>query len=152
MTQWVAGEIAFGTWRRHVGSWLAAAAADPRVLLLRYEDMIADLAGCVARLSAHLGLGYSDAELGKLLPRMTFAWMKEHEAAFAPTSVAWVDKADGFSFVRRGKVGGGKEDLTAAQRLEREASALAQLPKEKRKFAEAEKKEARALPATLAAR
>mmetsp|Transcript_16251 Transcript_16251/g.46814 ORF Transcript_16251/g.46814 Transcript_16251/m.46814 type:complete len:108 (+) Transcript_16251:2309-2632(+) len=78
--------------------------------------MIADLAGCVARLSAHLGLGYSDAELGKLLPRMTFAWMKEHEAAFAPTSVAWVDKADGFSFVRRGKVGGGKEDLTAAQR------------------------------------
>ena len=59
---------------------------------------------------------YSDAELGKLLPRMTFAWMKAHEAAFAPTSVAWVDKADGFSFVRRGKVGGGKEDLTAAQR------------------------------------
>jgi len=116
VTQWVAGEIAFGTWRRHVGSWLAAAAADPRVLLLRYEDMIADLAGCVARLSAHLGLGYSDAELGKLLPRMTFAWMKAHEAAFAPTSVALVDKGDGFSFVRRGKVGGGKEDLTAAQR------------------------------------
>ena len=76
--------------------------------------MKADLPGCVARISAHLGLAHTEAQLTALLPRMTFEWMKTNERAFAPTSVAWVDKGDGFSFVRQGKVGGAKDDLTPA--------------------------------------
>ena len=116
VAQWSDGAIAFGTWRRHVGAWLAAAEADPRVLLLSYEAMKADLPACVARVAAHLGLAPSAELTARCLSRVDFAWMKAHEERFAPRSVAWLDKGDGFSFVRRGEVGGAKLDLSAEQR------------------------------------
>eukprot|EP00967_Tisochrysis_lutea_P131079 scaffold227466_cov32-Tisochrysis_lutea.AAC.1 len=34
--------------------------------------------------------------------------MKANVGQFAPKSVAWVDKGDGFQFVRRGRVGDGE--------------------------------------------
>ena len=108
--------MAFSTWRRHVGSWLAAAESDPRVLLLSYEEMKADLPACVARVALHLGLAPSAELMATCLSRMDFAWMKAHEERFSPRSVAWLDKGDGFSFVRQGKVGGGALDLSTQQR------------------------------------
>ena len=36
--EWLAGRIAFGTWRAHVSKWLAAAERDSRALVLRYEQ------------------------------------------------------------------------------------------------------------------
>ena len=87
-----------------------------RVLLLSYEAMKADLPACVARVASHLGLAPSAELMATCLSRMDFAWMKANEERFAPRSVAWLDKGDGFSFVRQGKVGGGKLDLSAEQR------------------------------------
>ena len=86
------------------------------MLLLSYEAMKADLPACVARVASHLGLSPSPELMATCLSRMDFAWMKAHEERFSPRSVAWLDKGDGFSFVRQGKVGGGALDLSAEQR------------------------------------
>ena len=43
-----------------------ALAADPRVLLLSYEQMKADLPACVARVAAHLGLAPAPELLQKI--------------------------------------------------------------------------------------
>jgi len=44
-----------GSWGENVGSWLAARAHHPGFLLLRYEDMLSDPAGEIARVSALAG-------------------------------------------------------------------------------------------------
>jgi len=41
--------------------------------------------------------------------------MKANVAKFEPKSVSWVDKGDGFQFVRKGQVGASRELFTAAQ-------------------------------------
>ena len=45
-----------GTWAENVGSWVAARANHPGFLLVRYEDMLSDAAGEMARVSAFAGL------------------------------------------------------------------------------------------------
>ena len=59
--QWLAGKIAFGTWRAHVGGWLLAAQSDPRVLLLSYEAMKDDAAASVRRVAAHLAVDLTES-------------------------------------------------------------------------------------------
>ena len=113
--QWLAGKIAFGTWRAHVGGWLLAAQSDPRVLLLSYEAMKDDAAASVRRVAAHLAVDLTDEQLAAVVERTSFASMKANAARYHPTSVEWLDKGDGFSFIRKGTVGDAAECLTPAQ-------------------------------------
>ena len=53
-------------------------------------------------------------EVEALLPRLDVAYMKQHIAKFEPKSVAWVNKGDGFQFVRSGQVGESRSLFTAA--------------------------------------
>ena len=113
--QWLAGKIAFGTWRAHVGGWLLAAQSDPRVLLLSYEAMKDDAAASVRRVAAHLAVDLTDEQLAAIVERTSFASMKANAARYHPTSVEWLDKGDGFAFIRKGTVGDAAECLTPAQ-------------------------------------
>ena len=45
-----------GSWGENVGSWTATRRCDPNFLLLRYEDMLADVSAGAARISNFLGL------------------------------------------------------------------------------------------------
>jgi len=104
--EWLAGSLAFGAWAPHVDTWLTAARTDSRILVVRYEDLLADPATMVARVAQHIGADVPAARMKEqVLPRVSFAWMKEHESMFVPRSVRWVDKGDGFTFIRRGKSG-----------------------------------------------
>ena len=85
----------FGSWSAHMRSWLAAAETDPRVLIISYEALRADPRALIAKVNAHCGFGLSEARLDALLPRFTFAWMRQHEAIFEPRSVKWVQPALG---------------------------------------------------------
>ena len=112
VTEWTNGRAPFGSWSAHLKSWLCGeAAADPRVLIVAYEDLKADLRGCVGRVNAHCGFGLSEARLDELLPGFEFEWMRKNEDKFHPRSVRWVrrdeDKED-FHFIRAGRVGDGK--------------------------------------------
>ena len=68
----------------------------------------ADIAAATRAVARHLRIELSDAELATILPRLDVGYMKTHIARFEPKSVAWVEKGDGFQFVRKGEVGGGK--------------------------------------------
>ena len=61
---------------------------DPRVLLLRYEDMKTDIRGCVQQIIAHCDLPISDEKLTELLPKFSFQYMKTNRAKFSPKTVS----------------------------------------------------------------
>ncbi len=113
-TQWLAGSIAFGGWMDHLVSWAGGAAAqDPRVLILHYEAMKADLPGCLTRIAAHCGIPMEDGDLPRVAARCSFAYMSEHRARYEPRSVVWRDLA--FRFMRKGEVGDHQMHFTDVQ-------------------------------------
>lgn len=50
--------------------------------------------------------------------------MKANLPKFAPTSVSWIDKGDGFEFVRNGRVGDGNAAFSGDDHAERHFRAL----------------------------
>lgn len=110
---WLAGRLAFGSWRSHIKAWMAVAQSDKRVLLCRYEDLVADLPTQVQRISEHLDIQLDAQRFSAVLPRLSFAWMKQHEEQFEPRSVRWVERGSGaFRFLRNGQVGDARNLLT----------------------------------------
>jgi hypothetical protein len=119
VAEWTAGRLAFGSWPAHLSSWLdpeapalAASARDPRVLVVSYEGMKADLAAATRAVARHIRVDVTDEELAVILPRLDVGYMRKNIGAFEPKSCNWVEKGDGFQFVRKGEVGGGKALFT----------------------------------------
>jgi len=81
-----------------------------QVLLIRYEDLKYDLPKQVLRIAKYLELegilssGESSHNeiLDRVLERVSFAWMREHQNLFHPISVRW---KPGYNFIRKGSVG-----------------------------------------------
>lgn len=109
------GSLPYGKWTDHVRSWLAASRTDKRVLLVKYEDLKGDLPGCVERIAQHLGISLPSGALEVVLSRTSFQFMQEHLHLFEPISVKWLDKGDGFRFIRQGTVGSASDTLSEAQ-------------------------------------
>jgi len=59
--------LGYGSWQTHVDSWLGAAGLD--LLVLRYEDLLADPARGVARMASFLGLDPDPAEVQSVVRR-----------------------------------------------------------------------------------
>jgi hypothetical protein len=125
--QWIAGQVAFGRWDVHISKWKSFAAIDPRVLILTYEEMKDDLAGCVSKINTHCDFGLSDDTVAALLPRFTFDSMKANVHKFSPQSVKMLEKGDGFEFIRKGDVGDHKI-LFTDEHHQRYAKAMAKRP------------------------
>ncbi|XP_050437126.1 luciferin sulfotransferase-like isoform X2 [Adelges cooleyi] len=89
---------------------------DPRVLFLKYEDMKRDLRSVIRRTGKFLGKDLADDQVLALEDHLSFESMKNNRAVnYEP--VIEINKtynlidADG-SFMRSGKVGGGKEKMS----------------------------------------
>ncbi|KAJ1627444.1 P-loop containing nucleoside triphosphate hydrolase protein [Pavlovales sp. CCMP2436] len=125
---WLAGDLAFGAWAPHVEAWLSAAARDGRILLVHFEDLKTDLSAQLQRICAHLALEVTEAELAAVLPRLSFAWMKENSALFEPRSVRWVERGDAFNFLRKGESGDAPNLLSEEllQRVREQTAATSQ--------------------------
>jgi len=65
-------------WLRYV---FAAAAADPGHLLVRHDDLFADLPGVLGRIAAHLGLPAPDASTRAAVLEHLDAGLRHHDAA-----------------------------------------------------------------------
>lgn len=96
--------------------WVAIARAHPRSLLVRYEDLRARPAAELGRILAFLGLEAPPDVLEKSVAFASFDSLKEKERTgfFRTEKLQARDPGDPASFkVRRGKVGGYRDELPA---------------------------------------
>jgi aryl sulfotransferase len=100
-----------GSWSEHVTSWLDYAAMP--VLLVRYEDMLADSAAELTRVVDFLGLSekFSPETMAKVAEAHTFSTLRaqEQERGFRG------NLPETQQFFRQGRSGEGKERLASAQ-------------------------------------
>jgi methylamine dehydrogenase accessory protein MauD len=109
------GGVGYGSWFRHVRGWWRHR-DDPNVLFLRYEDLAADLPGCLRRIAAFCGLAIAPERWPGILERCSFAFMKRHEDQFDPLTAMLYEH--GFrpnSHLRRGQAGGWRGQLSPEQ-------------------------------------
>ena len=106
--------LSFAAWFRNIQSWWPYK-DQPNVLWLRYEEMKADLPGAVDRLSRFLGWPLDEAQKAKVVEHSSFAWMKQNAQRF--TTMVGSDKPHfkAGAFIRKGKVGDYKTQLSAEQ-------------------------------------
>jgi len=114
--RFIRGKVQYGSWFKHVAGWMAHK-DDPNVLVIRYEDLINDLAGSVQKIADFCGFEVSPEKMAVVLERSSFAYMKKYEIKFDPAvEVIWqLHGTKVGSFLRRGGTGYAKEYLTSEQ-------------------------------------
>jgi hypothetical protein len=130
LDEFLDGEIGgFDTLLRYYNVWEQARHTPKGFLLLRYEDMQADPAAQLRRVLDFIGLAeITDAEVGEAVEYASFQNMQKIESGAEVKSFKLKagDVNDPNSYkVRRGKVGGYRDELTPAQieKLERKMAA-----------------------------
>jgi hypothetical protein len=122
----------FDTLLRYYAIWERARHATGSFLLLRYEDMQADPAGQLRRVLDFIGLSrITDAEVKEAVEYASFHNMRKIEAGEEVKSFKLKagDVNDPNSYkVRRGKVGGYRDELSPAQIEQLDAKMAAALP------------------------
>ena len=113
--RFVRGRLQYGSWFEHVASWRAHA-FDPNVLILRYEDLLADRRGSVERIVEFLGWTCDEATLDRAVEQSSFEAMKQREALFDHATALLLERGvTPRSFLRAGKTGHGAGALNEAQ-------------------------------------
>ena len=82
--EWFTNEAAmwWGTWPTHLAGWYELSAR-PNVLLVTYEEMLADLNAVVRRVTEFLGVApLNEGERAAVVERCSFRYMQEHQEAF----------------------------------------------------------------------
>jgi hypothetical protein len=109
------GSVEFGSWFAHVRSWWLHR-NDPNVLFLRYEDLLDDLEGGLRQIIAFCGFDIAPERLASIPERCSFAFMKQHESLFDPiTGASWEQGARGKAFLRAGRIGDWRGQLSPEQ-------------------------------------
>jgi aryl sulfotransferase len=83
----------------------------PNVLFVHYNDLLADLAGEMRRVAAHLGISVPTARWPRVIEAATFATMKENADKIAP-SAAVMFEGGGKTFINAGTNGRWRGVLT----------------------------------------
>lgn len=97
-------------WDVHVRGWLEGPRRE-RIFVVRYEELRADTAGGLAQILQFCAVPHTPANIERAVRLSDFKRMKEVEQAF-PENKPVYEK--GATFVRRGKVGGWRDELSAA--------------------------------------
>lgn len=100
-----------GTWGEHITGWLSARDGDPRFLLLRYENLLADTVGELSRIASFLSLVATPQRLVEIVALSSADRMRKLEAQQGDASSLMRGSRKDVAFVRRAKSGGWKSDL-----------------------------------------
>jgi hypothetical protein len=114
MQQCVDRFLSFGAWYRNVLSWWPHR-NDDNLLMLRYQDLIADLPAAIDRIVAFLGWEATAEGRARTIEHASFAWMKANQEKFTRMSKTAPVVFRNDTFIRQGKVGGHSAELTTAQ-------------------------------------
>lgn len=102
-------------WAEHAAS-MWARRDRPNTLVLSYGEMKADLGRSVDRVADLMGVALSETERAAVVERSSLAYMKRHEAKFAPPAFPMRRPSPLPAMVRRGQAGGGRELMETSQR------------------------------------
>lgn len=119
----LSGRTMFGSWFKHIESWWPHR-NDPNVLFLRYEEVIADLAGAMRQVETFCNLPLDEATAARVLDRCSLPFMKQYTAKFDPRLRQF--EATAPEFIRKGVAGDGCGALSPDQE-ERVVQRLADL-------------------------
>jgi hypothetical protein len=112
------GDLQYGSWFKHTAGWTAHR-DDPRILFLRFEDLVCSLPSCIRTVARFCELELCEERLAEIAHRCSFEWMKRHEERFDFTTERLLQL--GYrrrAFLRSGRTGEG----IAALRPEQEAA------------------------------
>jgi len=110
--RFLAGETCFyGSWGEHVASWLATRHGQPGLLLLRYEDMVADTARELSKVASFLGLSAAPDVIRQAVERSSAETMRQLEKSQAQLFTSTKNTRKDIPFVRAAKAGGWRSAL-----------------------------------------
>lgn len=112
VTRFLAGETCpHGSWGQNVVTWLAASEGNPRFLLLRYEDMVADTARELRKVVVFLDLNAGPEQIAQAVERSSAGRMRKLEQAQSDQCGLTKDSRKDLSFVRAAGSGGWRSEL-----------------------------------------
>jgi hypothetical protein len=108
----LAGETSsYGSWWEHVASWVGTRHGNPRFLLARYEDLLADPIGETAKIAEFLGIAADTERIKSAVERSSADRMRKLEKEDADKWTGTKNTRQEIPFVRSAKSGGWKESL-----------------------------------------
>jgi hypothetical protein len=108
----LAGETSsYGSWWEHVASWVGTRHGNPRFLLARYEDLLADPIGETAKIAEFLGIAADTERIKSAVERSSADRMRKLEKEDADKWTGTKNTRQEIPFVRAAKSGGWKESL-----------------------------------------
>ncbi|MFZ0685805.1 MAG: sulfotransferase domain-containing protein [Terriglobales bacterium] len=114
VARFLAGETCpHGSWGQNIGTWLYTSEGDPRFLLLRYEDMVADPARELAKVASFLKLPSSPELIAQAVERSSADNMRKLEKAQPDKNGLMRGSRKDLSFVRAAGSGGWRTGLPA---------------------------------------
>jgi len=122
VSRFLKGEVCpYGSWGDNVGSWTATRRDDSNFLLLRYEDMLADVTSGASQISAFLGLGRDANRVATAVERSSLENMRKVEKAEGARWDSTKGTRQDISFFRSAKSGEGRGTLSreSIDRIER---------------------------------
>jgi hypothetical protein len=110
--RFIAGQTCpHGSWGENVSTWLATRRNDPRFLLLRYEDLVADTPRELAKIAAFLGINASRDRIAQAVERSSAENMRKLEKAQSHLSSLTKSSRKDLPFVRAASSGGWRSGL-----------------------------------------
>jgi len=114
VTRFLAGETCpHGSWGQNVSTWLTTSEGNPRFLLLRYEDLVADTARELAKVVAFLDLSAGPERIAQAVERSSADRMRQLEKRQPDKNELMKGSRKDLSFVRAAGSGGWRSDLPA---------------------------------------
>jgi hypothetical protein len=114
VTRFLAGETCpHGSWGQNISTWLYTSEGDPRFLLLRYEDLVKDTAGELAKVAAFLHLAAGPEQIAQAVERSSADRMRQLEKTQTDKNGLMRGSRKDLSFVRAAGSGGWHSDLPA---------------------------------------
>lgn len=110
--RFLAGETCpHGSWGQNVVTWVATMEGDPRFLMLRYEDMVADTPRELRKIVAFLKLNTTEEQIAQAVERSSADRMRKLEQAQPDENGLMRGSRKDLSFVRAAGSGGWRKDL-----------------------------------------